>query len=163
MIDILSITGTIFVLIGVGFLSVRLGLFSSGEMQTLGKFVVDFALPALILRAVSSQSVGKIADVGYLGTVLFGSLAVFWAGYLWSRHVAGESASASTPSAPWACPAQTAGLWAFPSCSSRCRILRHASLRNHRNGQHLIPVRTKQATQKNINVPQAKPPDGLAI
>lgn len=99
MIDILSITGTIFVVIGAGYLAVRLGLFSSGEMQTLGKIVVNFALPALIFRAVSTQPIGEFANAGYLGAVLIGSLAVFWSGYVWSRRVAGESASASTFSA----------------------------------------------------------------
>ena len=34
---------------------------------------------------------------------------------------------------------------------------------DNRNRKHVIPVRTKQATQKNINVAQAKPPDRLAI
>lgn len=99
MIDILSITGTIFVVIGAGYLAVRLGLFSSGEMQTLGKIVVNFALPALIFRAVSTQPIGEFANAGYLGAVLIGSLAVFLSGYVWSRRVAGESASASTFSA----------------------------------------------------------------
>lgn len=96
MIEILSITGTIFVVIGAGYLSVRLGLFSSQEVQTLGKFVVNFALPALILRAVSTQPIGEFANVGYLSAVLIGSLVVFWSGYFWSRRAAGESASAST-------------------------------------------------------------------
>ncbi len=99
MLDILSITGTIFVVIGTGYLSVRLGLFSSQEVQTLGKFVFNFALPALILRAVSTQPIGEFANVGYLGAVLIGSLVVFWSGYYWSRRAAGESASASAFSA----------------------------------------------------------------
>lgn len=99
MFEILSITGTIFVVIGAGFLSVRLGLFSSQEVQTLGKFVVNFALPALILRAVSTQPIGEFANVGYLGAVLIGSLVVFWSGFFWSRRAAGEGASASTFSA----------------------------------------------------------------
>ncbi|WP_299897057.1 AEC family transporter [uncultured Ruegeria sp.] len=96
MIDILSITGTIFVVIGAGYLSVRLGVFSSGEMQILGRFVVNFALPALIFRAVSTQPITEFANAGYLGAVFMGSLVVFWSGYFWSRRVAGERASAST-------------------------------------------------------------------
>jgi predicted permease len=99
MLDILSITGTIFVVISTGFLAVRFGPFSSEDMQTLGKFVVNFALPALILRAVSTQPIGEFANIGYLGPVLIGSLMVFWAGYIWSRKVAGENAAASTFSA----------------------------------------------------------------
>ncbi|MFV0360114.1 AEC family transporter [Tropicimonas sp.] len=96
MFDILSITGVIFVLMGTGFLSVRLGVFSSADMAALGKFVVNLALPALILRAVSSRPLGEIANFGYLGAVLFGSLAVFSLGYFWSRRVEGQTALAST-------------------------------------------------------------------
>lgn len=97
--DILPITGTIFVVIAVGFLSVRLALFTAAEMQTLAKFVVNFALPALIVRAVSTRPIGEVANVGYLGAVLLGSLMVFWIGYFWSRRLAGESTTASTFSA----------------------------------------------------------------
>ncbi len=96
MLDILSITGTIFVVIAAGYLSVRLGIFSSSEMGTLGKFVVNFALPALIFRAVSTRAIGEIAELGYLSAVLIGSLSVFAFGYIWSRGVAGENASSST-------------------------------------------------------------------
>lgn len=96
MFEILSITGVIFVLIGTGFLSVRLGVFSSSDMGALGKFVINLALPALIVRAVSTRPLGEIANFGYLGAVLLGSLAVFSLGYIWSRRVMGETALAST-------------------------------------------------------------------
>ncbi|WP_068111987.1 AEC family transporter [Tropicimonas marinistellae] len=96
MLDILSITSVIFVVIGAGYLSVRFGVFSSAEMGTLGKFVVNLALPALIFRAVSSRPIAELANGGYLGSVLIGSLAVFVFGYLWSRRVAGETSQAST-------------------------------------------------------------------
>lgn len=96
MSDILSITSVIFVLIGTGYLSVRLGAFSAAEMRTLGKFVVNLALPALIFRAVSSRPLAEIADAGYLGALLIGSLAVFFLGYFQARRVAGATAQAST-------------------------------------------------------------------
>jgi hypothetical protein len=93
--DVLSITGTIFVVIGVGFLSVRLRLFAPSDLAILGRFVVNFALPALILTAISSQPIGEFFNAGYLLAVLIGSLAVFWGGYAWVRH-SGGSAAAST-------------------------------------------------------------------
>lgn len=95
MLDILSITGVIFLLIGTGYVSVRSGVFSPAEMDTLGKFVVHLALPALIFRAVSSRPLGEIANPGYIGAMLTGSLAVFGLGYFWSRRVAGETPPAS--------------------------------------------------------------------
>ena len=96
MLDILSITGVIFVLIATGFFSVRLGVFTSADIGALGKFVVNLALPALILRAVSSRPIGEIVDIGYLGAFLIGSLSVFLLGYLWSRRIARQTPAAST-------------------------------------------------------------------
>ncbi|KJZ18510.1 AEC family transporter [Loktanella sp. S4079] len=113
MFDVITITGTIFIVIGVGFAAVRTGAFSTSDMGTLGKFVVNFALPALILRAVSSQPIHDIANVGYLGAVLVGSLAVFWFGYFWSRQISKESPSASTFSAMGMSCANT-GFVGFP-------------------------------------------------
>ncbi|WBU56984.1 AEC family transporter [Paracoccus sediminicola] len=95
MFETLSITGMIFILIGIGYASVRLGLFSDADMGLLGKFVVNLALPPLIFRAVSSRPLAEIADTGYLGAVLFGSLTVFGLGYLWSRRISGASPQAS--------------------------------------------------------------------
>lgn len=96
MLDILTVTGTIFLLIGVGFVSVRRGLFSDAEMATLGKFVVHLALPALVFRAVASRAPGDIAEPGYLLAVLIGSIAIFALGYGFSRRVSGGTALAST-------------------------------------------------------------------
>jgi len=86
MFDILSTTGVIFVLIGVGYLSVRMGVLGASDTATLGKFVVSFALPALIFRAVTQRPLSEIANPGYLAAMLFGSLAVFVAGYWWMRR-----------------------------------------------------------------------------
>lgn len=96
VLSILTVTGTIFVLIGVGFASVRGRLFSGAEMATLGKFVVHLALPALVFRAVSSRALSDIAEPGYLLAVLIGSLAIFALGYAYARRIAGESAQVST-------------------------------------------------------------------
>lgn len=95
MIDILPITGVIFILIGVGYLAVRIGALAAGDMAALGKFVVGFALPALIFRAVTQRPLGEIADPGYLAAMLGGSLAVFAAGYGLMRH-RGHPPSAAT-------------------------------------------------------------------
>ena len=99
MLEILSITGVIFVLIGLGFGSVRLKVFSSADMTVLGRLVVQFALPALIFRAVSTRTLAEIAVPGYLGAMLLGSVAVFWSGFLWSRRISGQNAGGSTFSA----------------------------------------------------------------
>lgn len=89
MSETLSVTAVVFILIGVGFASVRLSVFSRTEIASLGKFVVHFALPALIFRALSEQSLSEIIDLGFLLAYLAGSLFVLFAGYWWSRRVSG--------------------------------------------------------------------------
>ena len=96
MVAVLSITGVVFILIALGYLSVRLSLFSAGEMATLGKYVVNFALPALIFRAVAGRDLGAIVDTGALGAYLAASVILFAAGYLWSRRLAGLTPMAGT-------------------------------------------------------------------
>ena len=96
MTDILSITGVVFVLISLGLAAVRLDALSPTATKALGQFVVAFALPALIFRAVSSRPLGEIANAAYLGAYLIGSIAVFGLGYLWARRIAGATREAST-------------------------------------------------------------------
>ncbi len=96
MLEILSITGVIFILIGLGFASVKLGLFSAADVGTLGKYVVYFALPALIYRAIGSRQIEEIANPVYLVSYLAGAVIAFWFGYVWSRRMAGNGPMTST-------------------------------------------------------------------
>lgn len=89
MSEILPVTTVVFILIGVGYASVRLSIFSRTEIASLGKFVVHFALPALIFRALSERSPSEIINMGFLLAYLAGSLVVLVAGYWWSRRVSG--------------------------------------------------------------------------
>jgi hypothetical protein len=96
MIEVISITGVIFALIALGYVSVWTSVFSETEMETFGKYVVNFALPALIFRAVSGRDVGEILNIGYLSAYLAVSLLIFAGGYAWSRRVSGLTPLAST-------------------------------------------------------------------
>lgn len=96
MLEVLSITGVVFVLIAIGYLSVYASVFSGAELATLGKYVVNFALPALIFRAVTSRPIGEVVNAGYLGAYLFGSVLAFAAGYVWSRRGIGAEPTQST-------------------------------------------------------------------
>lgn len=87
MLGILSVTGVVFILIALGYIAVRLSILSEPDMGALGRFVIGFALPALIFRAMSDRDLGEIFDIGYLVAYLAGSLAIFAAGYWWSRKV----------------------------------------------------------------------------
>jgi len=87
MLGILSVTGVVFILIALGYIAVRLSILSEPDMGALGRFVISFALPALIFRAMSERDLGEIFDIGYLVAYLAGSLSVFAVGYWWSRRM----------------------------------------------------------------------------
>lgn len=95
MLDVLSITGPIFIAILVGFAATRTGLFARSDMRVLGTFVYKVALPALLFNALSQRPLGEILNASYLAAYLGGSLAVLSAGYTASRRLAGASATAS--------------------------------------------------------------------
>ncbi|MDD2873082.1 MAG: AEC family transporter [Azoarcus sp.] len=74
MIEILSITSPIFILIGLGYCAVRAAFFSRADMRVLGTFVINFALPAMLFKALSQRSFGEVMNSGYLLAYALGSL-----------------------------------------------------------------------------------------
>ena len=86
MLDILTITGPIYLVILIGFLTTRFGLFSKADMRVIGKFVVNLALPALIFNAMAQRQIQEIINPAYLLAYFAGSLGVMAAGYLWCRR-----------------------------------------------------------------------------
>lgn len=95
MLDILAITAPIYVLILLGYVLTRLGLFAKAEMRVFGKFVINLALPALLFRTLSQRELGEIVNVTYLLGYFLGSLAMIGLGYAWFRRVADQSPTAS--------------------------------------------------------------------
>jgi malonate transporter and related proteins len=96
MFDILSITGPIYIVITLGFLTTRLGLFVKTDMQVLGKFVLNFALPALVFSSLSQRSIAEIFNPGYLIAYLTGSLMIMTAGYWGTISFAKQSPTVAT-------------------------------------------------------------------
>jgi malonate transporter and related proteins len=84
MLDILEITAPVFVLIGLGYLAVRLGLFSRTMLPALGAFVVRVALPVLIFKSLSRRSFAEVLNTQYLAAYAFGSLLMLGLGMLWA-------------------------------------------------------------------------------
>lgn len=76
MADILAITGPIFLLIGLGYASVRAGLYPKASLPALGGFVITFCIPALLLRSLSQRRWAEVANLDYLAAYALGSLAV---------------------------------------------------------------------------------------
>lgn len=83
MIGILSITFPIFAAIGLGYGTVKGGLFRQSDMRVLGAYVINIALPALIFLSVSSRSLSEVLNPAYLLVYLLGSLATLGLAYLW--------------------------------------------------------------------------------
>ena len=96
MLDILAITGPIYLCIALGFAVTRWGLFAKADMRVFGKFVINIALPALLFNALSQRSVGEIFNGRYLLAYALGSGLVLAAGFVWSRFVAKRSMSLSS-------------------------------------------------------------------
>lgn len=94
--EILSITGPIYLAIALGFVTTRRGVFSKADMALFGKFTIQIALPALLFNALSQRSLGEILRWDYLAAYTAGSMAVLLGGLWWARKVRGESLSYSS-------------------------------------------------------------------
>lgn len=77
----------IFLLMGVGFLAVRSGSASQQQVQALSQFVLNFALPALILNALLRQDLRQTLNWSYVAAYGLGSLVAFAAVFGLSRMV----------------------------------------------------------------------------
>ena len=95
MADILAITGPIYIVIAIGYLSTRFGMFARADMRVFGKFVIQLALPALLFNALSQRSVAEVLNPVYLTAYTAGSLLVAALGIAWARLVARKSLSGS--------------------------------------------------------------------
>jgi malonate transporter and related proteins len=91
MLSILAITGPIYIVIAIGYIAGITGLFSGPDMRVLGKFVVKFALPALLFTALSQRPIVAILNGRYLGAYAAGSLAVFLAATVVARFALRKS------------------------------------------------------------------------
>jgi malonate transporter and related proteins len=96
MLDVLAITGPIYIIIALGFASTHWGLFKRADMRVFGQFVINIALPALLFRALSSRPLGEVFNTTYVLAYLLGSLTVLGLGWWGARRLAGQGLAAST-------------------------------------------------------------------
>jgi malonate transporter and related proteins len=96
MLDILGITGPIYLAILLGFAVTRYGLFSRADMRVFGKFVINLALPALLFNALSQRSFAEILNVRYLVAYALASGLVLLTAFSWQRFVVRRSMSLSS-------------------------------------------------------------------
>lgn len=95
MLDILAITGPIYITIALGYVLTRRGLFARADMRVLGQFVINLALPALLFNALAQRKLGDILNGRYMLVYAIGSLVTMGLGLLWARRGARQDATVS--------------------------------------------------------------------
>jgi len=95
MVEILAITGPIYMAIALGYASVRFGLFGRDDVRVLAKFVLNFALPALLFHALAQRRLDEVLNVSYLLAYAVGSFALMGLIVLYARWRQRKSRSAS--------------------------------------------------------------------
>src|SRR5690606_11874039 len=69
----------LYILIGIGIATIRAKFLPPETVPSLGAFVLNIALPALILNALMSQDLQETFNAGYLIAYASGSLVAFLA------------------------------------------------------------------------------------
>jgi len=95
MLAVLSITAPIFILIGLGFFSARIALVNREQVRGMGTFVIYFALPALVFKALAERSLNEVLNGPYLAANAMASLSLFGIGLLVGRRWRGLNLSSS--------------------------------------------------------------------
>ncbi len=95
MLDILAITGPIYLVAAIGWLCTRAGLFQRGDMRVFGKYVVNLALPALLFNALAQRSVAEVLNPVFIVAYAIGSVAANLLGLFWARRLMGKPLSAA--------------------------------------------------------------------
>lgn len=83
---ILDVVGPVFLLIGVGFLSVRVNLFPAAAIGGLVSFATNFAVPCLLFRAMLTVNFSTAFNPGFLLSFYVGAVAAFAVGAVTARY-----------------------------------------------------------------------------
>ncbi|MEH6579769.1 MAG: AEC family transporter [Amphritea sp.] len=75
--QVFNVTGPIFVIILIGYLAVKYSIVPQGSSQALSSFAINFALPALLFKAISEKPVAEVFNPEYLMGYAGGSLLAF--------------------------------------------------------------------------------------
>lgn len=85
MLAILAITFPIYAAIALGYVTTRGGWFKPADMQVLGQYVLNIALPALSFHAVATRSVAEVFNPAYMSVYLIGGLTTIALAWAWFR------------------------------------------------------------------------------
>lgn len=104
MLPILGITFPIYAAIAIGFAVVRLGWFGGTDMRTLGRFVLDIAMPALLFRAVATRELGEILHPVYMLVYMSGGVSTIALALGWFTLTGVDPARRAVAVMGTACP-----------------------------------------------------------
>ncbi len=90
---VFAVTTPIYLLVAVGFVSVRLGWMAPADMRVLGRFTAQFGVPALLFRSISRQPLGSVLNGDYLAVYAAGSMTAMFVVMLLAWRVWGRPVS----------------------------------------------------------------------
>ena len=83
---LLDVILPVFLVVGAGYGTVRFGLFSDDLIDAIMKFTQNFAIPALLFKAISGLDLGQSFDPALLVSFYTGSATCFFTGLLAARY-----------------------------------------------------------------------------
>jgi malonate transporter and related proteins len=72
--NVLEVTGPVYLLIGLGYVAVRRGWMAAENVRALGRFVIQFCVPAMLVRTLAHAPLSTTLQVDFIGPYLIGSL-----------------------------------------------------------------------------------------
>lgn len=93
LLDITNVILPIYLLIGLGFVSVWRGWLPKEAIAGIGRFVCNFALPCAIFLVVAQRNLSDVLHLGFLLAFGTASMLSFILSYTLARRVAGQAAS----------------------------------------------------------------------
>lgn len=83
MSDIISITAPIYAAVLIGYIVVRIGWFTPRDMQMLGQYVLNLALPALLFTSLATRPLTAVLQTDYLLVMVVGGLVTMALSFGW--------------------------------------------------------------------------------
>ncbi|MDQ2078656.1 AEC family transporter [Xanthobacteraceae bacterium Astr-EGSB] len=77
MLDILAVTVPIYLVIALGYFAVTVDIMSMNDVRALGRFVLNFAIPAMLFRMMSRLTGADIANIDLFYAYALASFAVW--------------------------------------------------------------------------------------
>ena len=95
MLNILTITGPIYIAMGLGYATTQRGFFSKADAQVLGRFVMYVALPAMLFNALAQRHFEDVLHAGFLWAYGAGSFFAFVSAFAIWRWARGKGVTES--------------------------------------------------------------------